>query len=306
MAESSLTIKKYLAAPAVMKRVEEMLNERASQFTTSVLSLAGSDPKLMIAEPRSLFNACLTAAALNLPINKNLGFAHIIPYNNTKQKITEAQFQMGWKGFVQLAQRSGQYKTISSTEVYEGQLISSDPLRGNKYDWTAKTSDKVVGYVSIIVLNNGFEHELYMSAEEVEKHAKRYSQSYKSGYGPWKENFPAMAAKTVIKLNISKFGPMSVELERALVSDQAVIRDSGAEYVDGTDLLDEEKATPDQKAAIIAEHSEVAPEGTSEASAAFNGQELTDEDKEQIKADEAKAAKETKGGGKDTSARTGK
>jgi recombination protein RecT len=88
---------------------------------------------------------------LDLPINKNLGFAHIIPYNNTKKGlVTEAQFQMGWKGFVQLAQRSGQYKTISATPVYEGQLISSDPLRGNKYDWSKKTSDKIVGYVSII------------------------------------------------------------------------------------------------------------------------------------------------------------
>lgn len=264
MSETALTIKEYLAAPAVVKRTEEMLGRRSSQFVTSVLSLAGSDPAIMNCEPRSLFNACLTAAALDLPINKNLGFAHIIPYNNTKKGITEAQFQMGWKGFVQLGQRTGQYKTISATPVYEGQLISSDPLRGNQYDWTKKSGDKIVGYVSIIVLTNGFEHELYMSAEEMEAHGKRYSQSYKKSYGPWKDNFPAMAEKTVIKLNVSKYGPMSVELERALVSDQAVIRDDGTEYVDCTDLLDGERATDEQKAAILVEHG-VEVEQTEEA-----------------------------------------
>jgi recombination protein RecT len=299
MAENTqITIKEYLAAPAVQRRIEEMLNERASQFVTSVLSLAGSDPQLMVAEPRSLFNACLTAASLNLPINKNLGFAHIIPYNNTKKGIVEAQYQMGWKGFVQLAQRSGQYKTISATPVYEGQLISSDPLRGNKYDWTAKTSDKIVGYVSIIVLTNGFEHEFYMSAEEMEAHAKRYSQSYKKNYGPWKDSFPAMAEKTVVKLNVSKYGPMSVELEKALISDQAVIRDDGQEYVDGTDLLDNEKATEDQKAAIIEANAEPAAKprkGKAKndeevAAKAFNG-ELSDEEKAEIEAQEVEAAK---------------
>jgi recombination protein RecT len=281
MAENELakvTIKEYLGAPAVQKRVEEMLNKRSSQFTTSVLALAGSDPKIMECEARSLFNACLTAAALDLPINKNLGFAHIIPYKNTKKGIVEAQFQMGWKGFVQLGQRTGQYKTISSTPVYEGQLISADPLRGNRYDWTKKTSDKIVGYVSIIILTNGFEHELYMSAEEMEAHGKRYSQAYSKGYDtPWKSNFPAMAAKTVIKLNVSKFGPLSVEMERALVSDQAVLRgdDAKPEYIDGTDLLDNEKATEDQKDAIVAE---------------FGGGEevpVTDADKAQVEASKA-------------------
>lgn len=279
MASKELTIKEYLAAPAVMKRVEEMLDKRSSQFVTSVLALAGSDPKIMECEPRSLFNACLTAAALDLPINKNLGFAHIIPYKNAKKGITEAQFQMGWKGFVQLAQRSGQYKTISSTEVYEGQLVSSDPLRGNKYDWNAKTSDKIVGYVSIFVLTNGFESELYMSAEDMEKHAKRYSQSYSKGYEtPWKSNFPAMAAKTVIKLNVSKFGPMSVELERALLNDQAIIHDNSIDYIDGTDLLEYEKATPDQRKAILAANDvEIVDE-------------LTDADKAEIAAQEAAEA----------------
>jgi recombination protein RecT len=116
-------------------------------------------------------------------------------------------------------------------------------------------SDKIVGYVSIIILNNGFEHQLYMSAEEMEAHGKRYSQSYKKNYGPWKDNFPAMAEKTVIKLNVSKYGPLSVDMEKALMSDQAVLRgdDAKPEYIDGTDLLEDEKATAEQKDAIVAE-----------------------------------------------------
>lgn len=288
MAEQQLTIKEYLAAPAVQKRVEEMLNERASQFTTSVLSLAGSDAKLMVAEPRSLFNACLMAASLNLPINKNLGFAHIIPYKNNKKGITEAQFQMGWKGFVQLAQRTGQYQTINAVVVYDGQLVREDRLRGNKYDWDAKKSDDVIGYVSVFTLNNGFEHEIYMSRPEMEAHAKRYSQAYrydlekKIKSSPWSTDFDTMGLKTVNKLNLSKYGPLSIDMEKALVNDQAILRgdDAKPEYIDGTDLLDDEKATEAQKDAIVKEFGPGAEEvpfesegdAQDQATAAFNGE----------------------------------
>lgn len=288
MADSQLTIKEYLAAPAVMKRVEEMLTDRASQFTTSVLSLAGSDPKLMVAEPRSLFNACLMAASLNLPINKNLGFAHIIPYKNNRKNITEAQFQMGWKGFVQLAQRTGQYQTINAVVVYDGQLVREDRLRGNKYDWDAKKSDDVIGYVSVFTLNNGFEHEIYMSRPEMEAHAKRYSQAYrydldkKIKSSPWSTDFDTMGLKTVNKLNLSKYGPLSIEMEKALVADQSVLRgeEGKPEYIDGTDLLDAEKGTEAEKDAIVAEFGggeqvPLDPSDTAraQASAAFKGEE---------------------------------
>lgn len=283
MSDKQLTIKEYLAAPAVMKRTEEMLTDRASQFVTSVLSLAGSDPKLMAAEPRSLFNACLVAASLNLPINKNLGFAHIIPYKNNRAGITEAQFQMGWKGFVQLAQRTGQYQMINAVVVYEGQLVKQDRLRGNRYNWDAKTGDAVIGYVSIFALNNGFEHELYMSRDEMEAHARRYSRTYsydlekKAKTSPWSTDFDTMGLKTVNKLNISKYGPLSIEIEKALVSDQAILRgDEGKpEYVDGTDLLDDEKGTEEQKDAIVAEFGGEEVEMTEaekEASKAFKGE----------------------------------
>lgn len=247
------TVKGFMALPSTQHRVNELLGKRASQFMTSVSSMIGADDKLARCEPVSLFMACLTAAALDLPINKNLAFAHIIPYQSGRGGVTEAQFQLGWRGYVQLAQRSGQYKTISSAPVYEGQLVAEDPLGGNTYDWTAKKSDHIIGYVAMFRLMNGFEKDFYMSTEEITKHADRYSKAYNhgKGFGPWKDNFDAMALKTVIKLLISRWGPMSVDMQKAVEVDSAVIKESGEpEYIDGE--LNDVGANDDHKAAIVA------------------------------------------------------
>lgn len=266
MADSSVTetnnkpstVKGFMAMPATQKRVVELLGDRSSQFMTSVSSMVGADDKLAACEPTSLFMACLTAAALDLPINKNLAFAHIIPYKNNSAGVTEAQFQMGWKGYVQLAQRSGQYKNIASIQVYEGQLVEENPLVGNTYDWNGKASDKVIGYVAYMKLANGFEKELFMTTEEVTKHAQKYSKAYK--YGPWKDNFDAMALKTVIKLLLSKWGPLSVEMQKAITVDQGVIReDESVDYIDGSsDIAENAKASDETKNAIIEANAEPA------------------------------------------------
>jgi recombination protein RecT len=247
--KSTSSVKDFINSPAMQKKIQDLLHDRAPQFTTSVLSLVGADAALAECQPASLFSAALTAASLDLPINKNLGFAHIIAYKNNKAGITEAQFQIGWKGLVQLAQRSGQYKTIKATAVYEGQLVSEDPLGENVYDWNAKTSNKIIGYVSRFALITGFVSELYMPVEQMEAHGKQYSQSYKRGFGPWVDNFDAMAMKTVIKLNINKFGPMNTQIERAIEADQAVIRDDKVDYIDGVEL--DVNASDEQKQAII-------------------------------------------------------
>jgi len=254
MAQQGLTIKQYMAAPEVQKRIKEMLDDRASEFTTSIISLAGQDPKVMECEPRSLFNACLTAASMRLPISKELGMAHIIPYKNNKLGVTEAQIQLGWRAYVQMAQRSGEYKTIAATAVYDGQLISSDPLRGNVYDFRpeAKKSDTVLGYASLFILRNGFEKDLFMTTEDLTKHAKRYSQSFKSNDGPWVDNFDAMAKKTVLKLLIKNFGPMSIDMQKAVTVDQAVVKEDGKfDYIDGEAIDPEVKATDDEKNEIL-------------------------------------------------------
>lgn len=239
MAETAIAkhpVQDYLKNPAIVNRTEELLKNRAGQFLTSLMAAVNNIQNLDHCVPQTVFAAAITAASLELPINNNLGFAYIIPYKN-KAGNYEAQFQMGYKGFIQLAQRTGQYKQIAATAVYEGQLISEDPLDGNTYDWKAKKSSKIIGYVAKFRLVNGFEHELYMTAEDMLAHGKRYSQSFKKGFGNWQDDFESMALKTVLKLNISKFGPLSVELQMAIERDQAIIKDENKgelEYVDAS------------------------------------------------------------------------
>ena len=235
---ASVTTKSLFARPDVQAKMAEMLGKRSTSFITSVLQIVNSNDLLKKSEPNSVYHAAMVAATLDLPINNSLGMAYIVPFQNRSKGIVEATFQIGAKGFVQLALRSGQFKTISYTEVYEGQLISENPLTGFEFDFTKKISDKVVGYASYFKLLNGFESTYYMSTEQVNKHALRYSQTYKKGYGQWKDDFDAMAKKTVLKLNLSKFAPLSVEMQNAIQADQAVIKDSetmDVTYTDNTD-----------------------------------------------------------------------
>lgn len=274
----AITIREYMSAPQVQKKMADMFTDKRllDGFVQSVISIAGSDELLATAEPRSVFNACLTAASLNLPINKNLGFAHIIGYKNSRKKdkngeaITEAQFQLGARGFKELAQRSGQYAIINQGDVREGELKGRNRLTGDlEFDWIENDAERdkkqVIGYFSYFKLLNGFSSTLYMSKDEIIAHGKRYSQSFKRGYGPWTDNFDAMALKTVMKLNISKNGPLSVDMQTAVQVDQGVIRDDGrADYIDGNDLVDAEKADEDTKNAIIEANTEETPEPADE------------------------------------------
>jgi len=175
------------------------------------------------------------AATLNLPVNNNLGFAYIVPYRN-KGRV-EAQFQLGYKGFIQLAQRSGQFERLVSLPVYEDQLIEEDPINGFKFDWKQKpaANEQPVGYYAYFKLINGFTDELYMTHDQVAAHAGRYSQSFKKGYGVWADNFEAMALKTVTKLLLSKKAPLSIDMQKAVLSDQSVIKDVTAEQFDYID-----------------------------------------------------------------------
>ena len=259
-AVQKITIKDYMSAPAVQTKMQEMLQSKdmIRQFTTSVISLAGNDKLLAEAEPRSLFNAALTAASMNLPINKNLGFAHIIGYINTKAGIVEAQFQMGARGFKELAQRSGRYKIIHEGIVKEGEVKGRNRLTG-EVEWNWIDDDEVreklptVGYFSYFKLDNGFESTMYWTVEQVKAHALQFSQAYKRGYGPWKDMFDAMALKTVMKLNISKNGPLDINLQSAVNVDQAIIRDEGKlDYVDGRDIIEGETATEQEADEIVA------------------------------------------------------
>lgn len=225
----STTIQQYIKSDAILESAERTLGARGQQFLTSVLTLANSNPLIGVCEPRSLYNACLTAATLDLPINQNLGFAYIVPYKSNKPRVTEAQFQMGYKGFIQLAIRSGQYKHIGVNVVHTGQLIELDSFTGEPiFDFNNQESKTIIGYMAYYELLTGFRKASFMTVDEVEAHAKKYSQSYKKGFGVWKDNFDAMAKKTVIKLLLSKFAPLSTQMEQALADDQKATED----YID--------------------------------------------------------------------------
>lgn len=225
-AAARTTVKGLMCQVDVKKRFEDILGKKAPGFISSVINVAKS-PSLADAEPNSIMASAVVAATLDLPIDPNLGFAYIVPYNDKKQgKI--AQFQMGYKGFIQLAMRSGQYKTINAAPVFENDLKKINRLTGEiEFNDNPETSTKIVGYVGYFRLINGFEKALYMTREELEIHGKKYSQSYKSNkdwvvkQSLWTTDFDSMATKTVLKLLLSKYGPMSIEMQTAIKSDQA-------------------------------------------------------------------------------------
>ena len=227
--------KDFFSKPMVQEKLKELVGKNAHAFATSVLQIVNSNSMLVNADPQTIFSAACMAATLNLPINNNLGFAYIVPFKNNKENKIEAQFQLGYKGYIQLAQRSGQFSRIAATPVYEGQLISENPLLGYEFDWSVKPNGNPIGYVAFFKLINGFTAELYMSKEEVMKHANKYSQTAKKGFGVWKDQFEAMALKTVLKLLLSKQAPLSIDMQKAQMADQAIIRDVDRDEFDYID-----------------------------------------------------------------------
>lgn len=237
-------LKTLLGRDEVKNRFQEIMGKKAPGFISSILSLTNGNAQLQKAEPHSILNAAVVAATLDLPINPNLGFAAIVPYKNT------AQFQLQYKGLVQLAMRSGQYKTINVSEVYEGEIKNVNRFTGD-YEFGERTSDMVVGYMAYFKLVNGFEKYSYMTVDEIKEHAARYSKTYQRGDGVWKDNFDAMAKKTVLKLLLSKFGILSIEMQRAQTFDQSSIKsdltvtdvdDAEIEYVDNASQMEARKA----------------------------------------------------------------
>lgn len=217
----------------------QVIGEKKSAFVNNVTALVANNEMLQECEPMTIMYAALKATALDLPLDANLGFAHVLPYKNTKKGISEAQFQIGYKGIVQLAVRSGQFANINVTDVREGELKGRNRMTGElEFTWIdddkQRDKAKIIGYVGYFKLLSGYAKTTYWTVEELEKHGLQYSQSFKKGYGGWKENFHSMAKKTVLKLMLNKGdAPMSVQMQQAFTADQAVIREDGtADYVD--------------------------------------------------------------------------
>lgn len=219
-AKESKTLKGMLESPAYKKKFEEMLGRKAAGFMSSIIAVTNNNNYLMKADPATVIGAAAQAAMLDLPINQSLGFAYIVPYKGA------AQFQLGYKGYIQLAQRSGQYVDIGAKTVYEGELEYENRLL-DKFKFGDRTGDKVIGYLAYFRLTNGFEKMLFMTLDEMQAHAKKYSQNYKGGTDKWGlADFNVMAEKTVLKRLLSKFGPLSIEsvqMSQALSNDGGVI-----------------------------------------------------------------------------------
>lgn len=209
--------KNILANESMKKKFTEILGKKAPGFMASILSLYNSDSNFAKVDGYSVVNSALIAATLDLPINKEFGFAWIIPYGN------KAQFQVGYKGYIQLALRTGQYKNLNVIEVYEGQLKSYNPLTEEiELELAGDVrGKKIIGYAFYMKLLNGFEKTIYWTIEEVRAHAEKFSKTYKKG--PWQTDFDAMAKKTVLKNGLTKWGILSVEMQKAIETDQATV-----------------------------------------------------------------------------------
>lgn len=258
--DKQLTTKSLFERDDVKQKFRELLGKRASSFMTSVLQIAAQNQLLAKADPVSIYQAAAVAATLDLPLNQNLGFAYIVPYNQkykdergTWQTKQVAQFQMGYKGFIQLAQRSGQFKSIYSTPVYEGQIVEANPLDGYVFDFAKRSSDKIVGYAAKFKLLNGFEATWYMTIDQLRAHGSKYSKTYTNDKGLWNTDFDAMANKTVIKLLLSKFAPLSVEMQKAVISDQSVINNADTEDVTYIDNQPEQVNKEEERLQLMIE-----------------------------------------------------
>jgi len=267
----TLTVKNLFGKDEVRQKFQEMLGKRAPSFITSVLQIVASNSLLAKADPHSVYHSAAVAATLDLPLNNNLGFAYIVPYNQkfkddagNWQSKQVAQFQLGYKGFKQLALRSGQFKGMNATDVREGEMKERNRLTGYiRFDWVQDEIERnklpIIGYVSHFELLNGYSQTLYMSMTDLQKHGKKYSQTFKNDKGLWKDDFDSMALKTVTKLNLSKNAPLSVDMQKAITFDQAIVNDSDTEdvtYVDNTNepeihTAEELQLLLDEKVALL-------------------------------------------------------
>ena len=204
-------MKNLLANQGMQNLFADALKDNKDKFLASIIDLYNGDSYLQNCDPKEVAMEALKAATLNLPINKSLGYAYIVPFKNKGKLIP--QFQIGYKGLIQMAQRSGQYRALNAGMIYEGMEIKQNYLKGTFEITGEPKSDKVIGYFAYFELLNRYEKALYMSKDEISNHAKRYSQSFGSEYSPWKKQFDEMAQKTVLRRLLTKYGVLTTEFQ---------------------------------------------------------------------------------------------
>ena len=242
MANNNLpALKNALNAPSVKAKFEEMLGKRSSQFMTSITSVVQNNALLQKADINSIIMGSAVAASMDLPLNPNLGYAALVPFNSKDGCF--AQLQVMVKGWTELFLRSGQCQSIICETVYEGQLVKKNKFTGEYiFDEDAKKSDKIIGFMAYFKLTNGFEKYDYMTIEEVKAHAQRFSQTFRKGSGIWKDHFEAMGQKTILKRLLTKYAPKSIEMQQMAMFDQSIVKGT-VDNIDGAiaDYADNKK-----------------------------------------------------------------
>ncbi len=242
-------LKRVISSETVQAQFQNALAENSGPFIASVIDLYGSDAYLQKCDPNAVLMECLKAATLKLPINKGLGFAYVIPYK-VKGNDTP-QFQIGYKGYIQLAMRTGQYKYLNAGAVSEGQAVERNLLTGETKIIGEPSSDKAIGYFAYMELLNGFTKTVYMTREEVTAHAKKFSKSFNMASSAWKTDFDKMAIKTCVRRLLSKFGILSVEMISALTKDdedgpeREIAANANGEIIDIVPESDGEEPEPE-------------------------------------------------------------
>ena len=275
--EEKKSITSFLTSPAVRENIESVLGKsNVDSFVSDVVACVQNNEKLAECSNKSIFSGALLAKSINLPLTPQLGYAYLVPYDNKKQRNgktvveKEAQFQMGWKGYVQLALRSNNYRKLLATDVRKGEIEGFNPfedlfeMKPLDFDKRNAKDDKgnylvpIIGYYAKMEMVNGFTKELYMTQEEMLDYAQRYSKAYRSdlkyhnSYSFWTTKFDDMAKKTMLRQLLGKWGLLTAELERAYRCDMAVIDEEGnPDYVDNKPDDKEPVVNPFTEAEVV-------------------------------------------------------
>ena len=249
-------------------RFQDLLGKRMPSFMGSIVSMVNEDPNLKEAffnAPVTVIQSALKAAAYNLPIDKSLGFAYVVPFFNSKTGKKEAQFILGYRGMIQLANRTGAYEKLNVVDVREGELKKFDRLTEDvEVEWIQDEEQReklpVIGYLGYFRLINGFEKKIYMSVGAINAHERKFRKGKGQRPAIWNDNYDAMACKTVLRRLISKWGLMSIDYQKADAQTVQIAQDIASGKVD--DELTVEAETVDVPAQLPEQTATTVPEGT--------------------------------------------
>ena len=243
---SEIGFTSFMTSDVVKRKVNSIIGDEkdGKRFISAIVSAVNNNPQLKECDNASILSGALLGESLNLSPSPQLGQYYLVPFND-KNRGQVATFQMGYKGYVQLAIRSGQYKKLNVLAIKEGELVKYDPLNEEIEVQLIEDEEKrekanTIGYYAMFEYTNGFRKTMYWSKKKMEAHALQYSKGYakKSGYTFWEKDFDGMAYKTMLRQLISKWGIMSIDLQNAYEGDMAYIKEDGSkEYVDNEDFV---------------------------------------------------------------------